>query len=65
MRRVLHWVNLNQNMIESYGWLLLAVPTLLWWKDSVTWVALMSIYANAKTAAGAHHAKMAERNGSA
>lgn len=27
-------------------WVLLAVPTLLWWRDSVAWVALMSLYAN-------------------
>jgi uncharacterized membrane protein len=27
-------------------WALLAVPTLLWWRDSVCWVALMSLWAN-------------------
>lgn len=27
-------------------WLGLIVPTLIWWKDSVLWVALMSIWAN-------------------
>jgi hypothetical protein len=26
-------------------WSLLVIPTLLWWKDSILWVALMSIYA--------------------
>lgn len=31
-------------------WALLAVPTVLWWKESVLWVALMSLYANV----GAH-----------
>jgi hypothetical protein len=27
-------------------WALLAIPTLIWWKDSITWVAVMSLYAN-------------------
>lgn len=27
-------------------WLLLAVPTVLWWGESVMWVALMSVWAN-------------------
>lgn len=27
-------------------WVSLAVPTLLWWRESVLWVALMSLYAN-------------------
>lgn len=27
-------------------WLLLAIPTLLWWSESILWVAFMSLYAN-------------------
>lgn len=27
-------------------WALALVPTLLWWRDSVLWVATMSLYAN-------------------
>jgi hypothetical protein len=27
-------------------WIALIVPTLIWWKDSVLWVALMSLWAN-------------------
>lgn len=27
-------------------WALLLLPTLLWWRDSVFWVAAMSLYAN-------------------
>ena len=26
-------------------WTLLAVPTIVWWKDSILWVSLMSLYA--------------------
>lgn len=27
-------------------WTLLVVPTLLWWRHSILWVAFMSLYAN-------------------
>lgn len=27
-------------------WPLLAIPSLLWWKESVTWVIIMSLWAN-------------------
>lgn len=27
-------------------WTLAIVPTIVWWKDSVLWVALMSLWAN-------------------
>lgn len=41
-------------------WALLAVPTLLWWKDSILWVAFCSIYANAGFHWGAWQATRAE-----
>lgn len=27
-------------------WALMLIPTLLWWSDSILWVAAMSLYAN-------------------
>lgn len=30
----------------TIGWALLAVPTVLWWRESIFWVAFMSLYAN-------------------
>jgi hypothetical protein len=27
-------------------WVLLALPTVFWWRDSILWVALMSVWAN-------------------
>lgn len=27
-------------------WVVLVVPTLFWWRESVMWVALMSLWAN-------------------
>lgn len=27
-------------------WALALIPTILWWKNSILWVAFMSLYAN-------------------
>lgn len=42
-------------------WALLAIPTVLWWKESVLWVAFLSLYANFASEFGAWHASGAER----
>jgi hypothetical protein len=42
-------------------WAGLFVPTLLWWKDSVLWVAFLSLYANFASEVAAHHALRAEK----
>lgn len=36
------WLHFGLGMV----WALLVVPTLLWWRDSIMWVAFMSLYAN-------------------
>jgi len=41
-------------------WASLALPTLLWWKDSVAWVAWMSLYANVVGHWSANQAARAE-----
>jgi hypothetical protein len=41
-------------------WTLLIAPTLLWWRDSVLWVALMSLWANIASHAAAALAARAE-----
>ncbi|EOG2476959.1 TPA: hypothetical protein SMF39_004453 [Serratia marcescens] len=30
----------------SFLWVALAIPSVVWWKDSVLWVIIISIYAN-------------------
>lgn len=57
----MRWVKENHNLLEVWFWILCAVPTLLWLKDSILWVAAMSLYANAKTAHGTHEAAKAKR----
>lgn len=41
-------------------WFLAIIPTLLWWRESVLWVALMSCWANAAGHFGAWQGSRAE-----
>ncbi|HBW6219700.1 TPA: hypothetical protein ME996_002881 [Klebsiella pneumoniae] len=34
------------HLVAAVMWVGLAIPSLFWWKDSVLWVILISIYAN-------------------
>lgn len=34
------------HLVAAVMWVGLATPSLIWWKDSVLWVILISIYAN-------------------
>lgn len=45
----------------SLAWALLIVPTLIWWKSSILWVASMSLYANFIGHWSAFQAARAER----
>lgn len=38
------WVRLHTGL--TCAWIVLVAPTLLLWRDSVLWVALMSLWAN-------------------
>jgi hypothetical protein len=51
----------NLHLALAGIWVVLAVPTALWWKDSVLWVALCSLYANAWLHVGAWQGTRAER----
>lgn len=34
------------NLYFTFLWLILVVPSLLWWKDSILWVIVISLWAN-------------------
>ena len=34
------------HLVAAVMWVGLAIPSLIWWKDSVLWVILISLYAN-------------------
>jgi hypothetical protein len=42
-------------------WAVALIPTLIWWKDSILWVAFMSLYANFVGHLSALDAARAER----
>lgn len=42
-------------------WAMLTIPTLLWWKNSILWVSLMSIYAIVISHLAAYSAAHAEK----
>lgn len=48
------------DLIMVFIWILLLIPTVLWWKDSVMWVAIMSIYNNVVGHWGSHKAGKSE-----
>lgn len=50
----------NHDFAEGVVWMVLAVPTVLWWKESILWVAIMSLYANTKVAFGAWKSQKAK-----
>lgn len=45
----------------TVAWILLLIPTMLWWKDSILWVAAMSLYANVVGHWSAYQATRAEK----
>ena len=51
---------LKLNLWLTVLWLLLIIPTLIWWKDSILWVAMMSIWANVASHFAAYIAGRAE-----
>lgn len=36
----------KHHLVMMMIWASLALPTMLWWKESILWVAMMSLYAN-------------------
>lgn len=57
--RRLRWFHLGMTCL----WVLLLIPTLLWWKESILWVALMSVWANVAAHWSAYQGARAEQHG--
>jgi hypothetical protein len=54
------------HLVLAVAWGGMLVPTLLWWKESILWVAFMSLYANVVGHWSAYQAARAEEaNGDA
>ena len=51
----------NFHKYATFVWIALTIPTLLIWKDSILWVALMSVWANIAAHWSAFQAASAEK----
>ena len=51
------WLREHRHLLLGWMWVGLLVPTLLWWKESILWVAVMSIYANVEASFAAHEGR--------
>lgn len=51
------WLGENNHLVQAWVWIVLGIPTIIWWKDSILWVSLMSLYANSEASFAAHNAK--------
>lgn len=49
--------------VLTVAWGIAIVPTVIWWRDSVLWVALISCYANSVGHFSAYQASRAEESG--
>jgi hypothetical protein len=50
----------TRHTILGLAWAVLIIPTLLWWRQSLLWVAFMSLYANIASHWGAREAARAK-----
>lgn len=51
----------HRHMILAVTWVVLAIPALLWWKDSVLFVIILSLYANMEASLAAYNAQREEK----
>lgn len=58
---MLAWYKKNRHLCEAYLWVVLAIPSILWWKNSILWVITISLYANYKTAISANEGRKARK----
>lgn len=66
MRRLLPWLlkpgnQAKMHLVLTGMWIVLIIPTLLFWRESVLWIALMSIWANISGHAAAWQAARGEQ----
>jgi hypothetical protein len=55
------WLRENQYLIRAWVYIALTIPGVIWWRESVLFVILLSLGANIDTALGAHEAHKSRR----
>lgn len=54
--RVVQWFRDHRHLVAGWTWVLLAIPGVTVWKESVLFVIVCSLWANIETSFGAHEA---------
>jgi hypothetical protein len=54
---MIKWVKENDHLLLFWFWVLMAIPVVTIWKDSILLVLIMSLYANCEASLSAHQAK--------
>lgn len=49
------------HLILTFVWAFAAIPTLIWWRESILWVAFMSLWANVASHWAAYQAANVEQ----
>ncbi len=52
----------RMHLIFLIFWVICIIPTLMWWRESILWVAFMSLYANIASHWGAFEASKAKED---
>lgn len=52
----------NRHKYLAMFWMVMAVPTVLWWKESILWLAILSLYANIEASLAAMEAQKNENS---
>jgi hypothetical protein len=48
------------HLVATAAWMVAVVPTVLWWRESILWIAFMSLWANVVGHWSAYQAARAE-----
>jgi hypothetical protein len=49
------------HLILTWAWMALIIPTILWWKESILFIGIVSVYANVVSHWTAYQAARAEK----
>lgn len=57
---MIEWISTNRHYLLGWLWIVLIIPGVTIWRESLVFVILLSLYANIEASFGAHHAKKGE-----
>lgn len=61
IKRLLKKLKNRPHLVATWVMVALVIPTVVWWKDSILWVLLLSLYANVYSSISADQASEAKK----